>query len=1177
MKKNYPLKARVFLASAALFLTGWSARAQFPAPYCQATFTSNVEPITLVNFAGINNSSIATVGTAAMQDFTAITGTVTPTVTYPIILKGNTDGAFTNFFSVFIDWNSDADFDDANEGFEIGSIYQSTGNDAVQATGNITIPADAPQGNVRMRVVKRYNLPGGPCNIDGYGQTEDYTLIVTDPPACLSPTGVALSGVAGSSTADIMWQAPSAAPSAGYEYYYSTSATAPTESTPGMDAATATASLSDLTPNTDYYVWVRSDCGAGGYSFWSQSFMFRTACVAFNAPFTEQFSTGVKPDCWGNTSTNGAANALWKFSGFVEYDNGNTRPEGTFAWVDGSDPSDGVNDVTLTSPLINVSGLTTPQLLFDYFSNSSNTDYPNNILTVEVFNGTTWVNVFSDNTNSPVWRTITVPLAGYTGTIQVRFVLDKTAAPPGYAFYNDVLLDNVVIQETPACAPPTAIYMTDANPYDVSVQWTASSSAPSAGYDYELRTSGAAGSGATGLVSSGNTAMTSAVISSLTPDTDYTLYMRSNCGASVYSEWVSYTLSTIPVPPANDDCSGAVALTVNADYSCNVVTAGTTVNATESMEADPCYGNPDDDVWYSFVATSDAHLISISNIVAITGGSTDMYFQVLSGACGSMDSELCMDANTAIVDELVPGETYYIRVYSYYDSHNTFNICVGTDPGAPANDDCAGAVVLTVNPDLNCAVTTGATTMSATESMQADPCFGTPDDDVWFQFTATAESHSVSLTEITAIQGWSTDMYFQVLQGACDAEQSLFCSDNESNIVTGLTPGEVYIVRVYSYWGDSRQNFRICIGTPPAPPVNDDCAGAIALTVNPDLDCAVTTAGTTMSASMSMQADPCFGNPDDDVWYSFQATAESHTVSLSGITPVIGFSTDMYIQVLEGVCDSGVSIKCSDPESTTVDGLTPGETYYIRVYSYGTGSFQNFNICVGTMPDPPANDDCDGAIAIVPGAEFDTNPMVVSNGGATDSSGVNDPDCANYLGGDVWYMVEVPASGTLTIETHANAGSPLTDAGMAIYTGECGDFTEIACDDDSSDDGAFSLIELEDMTPGEILYIRLWEYGGDIMGSFRLSAYDASLSAQDFSAAASFKYYPNPVKNVLNLSYDSDITSVAVYNMLGQQVLAKDVNAAETTVDMSALADGAYVVNVTIGDSVKTVKVIKNQ
>ena len=106
MKKNYPLKARVLLASAVLFLTGWTARAQFPAPYCQATFTSNVEPITLVNFAGINNSSIATVGTAAMQDFTAITGTVTPTVTYPIILKGNTDGAYTNFFSVFIDWNS---------------------------------------------------------------------------------------------------------------------------------------------------------------------------------------------------------------------------------------------------------------------------------------------------------------------------------------------------------------------------------------------------------------------------------------------------------------------------------------------------------------------------------------------------------------------------------------------------------------------------------------------------------------------------------------------------------------------------------------------------------------------------------------------------------------------------------------------------------------------------------------------------------------------------------------------------------------------------------------------------------------------------------------------------------------------------------------------------------------
>ncbi|RYD95478.1 MAG: T9SS type A sorting domain-containing protein, partial [Sphingobacteriales bacterium] len=76
---------------------------------------------------------------------------------------------------------------------------------------------------------------------------------------------------------------------------------------------------------------------------------------------------------------------------------------------------------------------------------------------------------------------------------------------------------------------------------------------------------------------------------------------------------------------------------------------------------------------------------------------------------------------------------------------------------------------------------------------------------------------------------------------------------------------------------------------------------------------------------------------------------------------------------------------------------------------------------------------------------------------------------------------------------------------------------------------------------------------------------------------ASFTYHPNPVKDILNISYTSDITSVAVFNLLGQQVLAKDVNSATGTIDMSNLADGAYIVNVIAGSHSKTIKVIKRQ
>lgn len=73
-----------------------------------------------------------------------------------------------------------------------------------------------------------------------------------------------------------------------------------------------------------------------------------------------------------------------------------------------------------------------------------------------------------------------------------------------------------------------------------------------------------------------------------------------------------------------------------------------------------------------------------------------------------------------------------------------------------------------------------------------------------------------------------------------------------------------------------------------------------------------------------------------------------------------------------------------------------------------------------------------------------------------------------------------------------------------------------------------------------------------------------------------FKFYPNPVKNTLNLSYVQEITNLEIFNFMGQQVFAKKVNATTTQIDMSGFANGAYFVKVTAGSEAKTIKIIKN-
>lgn len=89
-----------------------------------------------------------------------------------------------------------------------------------------------------------------------------------------------------------------------------------------------------------------------------------------------------------------------------------------------------------------------------------------------------------------------------------------------------------------------------------------------------------------------------------------------------------------------------------------------------------------------------------------------------------------------------------------------------------------------------------------------------------------------------------------------------------------------------------------------------------------------------------------------------------------------------------------------------------------------------------------------------------------------------------------------------------------------------------------------------------------------------ISCYPSTLSAENF-VKNELKTYPNPVKDILNFSLDKEITTVSIYNLLGQEVVSKSVNSNETSINVSDLAAGTYLVKVTSDNEVKTVKIIK--
>lgn len=103
-----------------------------------------------------------------------------------------------------------------------------------------------------------------------------------------------------------------------------------------------------------------------------------------------------------------------------------------------------------------------------------------------------------------------------------------------------------VIVEIITCVAPTDVVVTDITPATATISWTAGSPPPADGYEYEIRTEGDPGSGATGLEVSGTTAagITTAAITGLADGEVYYVYVRAVCGTGNASNWAGAAFAT---------------------------------------------------------------------------------------------------------------------------------------------------------------------------------------------------------------------------------------------------------------------------------------------------------------------------------------------------------------------------------------------------------------------------------------------------------------------------------------------------------------------------------------------------------------------------------------------------------------------------------------------------------
>jgi hypothetical protein len=82
------------------------------------------------------------------------------------------------------------------------------------------------------------------------------------------------------------------------------------------------------------------------------------------------------------------------------------------------------------------------------------------------------------------------------------------------------------------------------------------------------------------------------------------------------------------------------------------------------------------------------------------------------------------------------------------------------------------------------------------------------------------------------------------------------------------------------------------------------------------------------------------------------------------------------------------------------------------------------------------------------------------------------------------------------------------------------------------------------------------------------------LSSDNFNVSQ-VKLYPNPTASTLNIEALANIQSIAIYNIIGQEVMTKEANSSTISLDVSGLNAGVYVIKTMIDGNVSSTKFIK--
>lgn len=368
--------------------------------------------------------------------------------------------------------------------------------------------------------------------IDKYGHPAALdSIYIEEGPFCPEPANVTL--VPTNNSVTITWDSPNGTNSGSNIEWGALNFAQGTGAAFGFggdtSGVTSPFTLTGLSPDSTYSIYIQDSCSNGDVTAWVGPLSFSTLCDAEIAPYVETFDQGSVSNCWSNTGGELWLSTMPSFpspaygvQGYTDH----TNNGGGALFVDASGASQNANPPTLKTSLVDISGLTNPELEFYVASNNVNNTVVNDLI-VNIYdaNGKS-DSVVVFNSMSVDWQRVTVDLTNYASPVSAEFIVYMEDPASGSLFYHDIVVDDISFAEERTCFSASNLSVSNINANDATLSWDAGSGVNGTDWIVTLTSS------LSGSVTVFNSTSTSMTVSGLNGGEEYCAQVQEICSVT---------------------------------------------------------------------------------------------------------------------------------------------------------------------------------------------------------------------------------------------------------------------------------------------------------------------------------------------------------------------------------------------------------------------------------------------------------------------------------------------------------------------------------------------------------------------------------------------------------------------------------------------------------------------